>query len=217
MYMVPEMQRRIATRLCAALSEEGWIAVTAAEAVAEWFRPLDPVNAGEAILFCKKDRPPPRRIELRSPKAIEAPIRPNRPEVPSERLRPVAKERVSSEPRDLDHIRGIADVGRLDEAAALCRELVQKDNMDGQAAILLAAILIEVGDHDSALESARRAVYLEPSSVPALNLLAGALLNLGHTQRARRAFAAAERLAERLSAVAEIQRQGCGSNRHICR
>jgi Flp pilus assembly protein TadD len=58
-----------------------------------------------------------------------------------------------------------------------------------------------VGDYNSALQSARRAVYLEPSSVAALNLLAGALLNLGHTERARRAFAASERLAEDLAAA----------------
>jgi chemotaxis protein methyltransferase CheR len=204
MYMVPEMQRRIARRLCGSLSDEGWIAVSAAEAVAEWFRPLDPVNAGEAILFCKKDRGSPRIVKLPSARTTETPLPRKEPEMPPERLHPVEAQRIAVEPRGLDYIRGIADAGRLDEAAALCRELVQRDNMNGQAAILLAAILIEVGDHNAALESARRAVYLEPVSVTALNLLAGALLNLGHRERARRAFAAAERLAEGLAAAAAL-------------
>jgi chemotaxis protein methyltransferase CheR len=202
MYMVPEMQRRIAARLCGSLAEEGWIAVSAAEAVAEWFRPLDPVNVGEAILFSNKGHGSPRAIGLPRPKAIEVAVQRTESPPPLQRPRPVESERVSAELPGLDYIRSIADVGRLDEAAQLCREVVRKDNMNGQAAILFAAILIEVGDYNSALESARRAVYLEPSSVTALNLLAGALLNLGHTERARRAFAASERLAEDLAAAA---------------
>jgi chemotaxis protein methyltransferase CheR len=206
MYMVPEMQRRIAGRLCESLSDEGWIAVSAAEAVAEWFQPLDPVNAGEAILFRKKGRGSTRAVKLRSAKTIEVPLRWKEPETPPARPRPVETLPIAPEPQGLDYIRRIADLGRLDEAAALCREFVQRDNMNGQAAILLAAILIEVGDHDSALESARRAVYLEPSSVAALNLLAGALLKIGHTGRARRTFAAAERLAEDLAAASSSDR-----------
>jgi Flp pilus assembly protein TadD len=87
--------------------------------------------------------------------------------------------------------------------------------MNGQAAILLAAILIEVGDFEGALASARKAVYLEHSSVTAINLLGGALLNLGHTERAKRAFATAERLAEDLAAAAPADRQDGTDSRRL--
>jgi chemotaxis protein methyltransferase CheR len=201
MYMVPAMQRRVAARLRDALSVEGWIAVSAAEAVAEWFQPLDPVNAGEAILFRNKQPAPQRAVLLQGSNIIEAPFRGQQPVVPPARPRKLEAERPPASP-DLDGIQRLADAGRLDEAAELCRAVVRKDNMNAGAAILLAAILIELGEYDAALESARRAVYLEPASVTAMNLMAGALLNLGHAERAKRAFVAAERLAGDLAAAA---------------
>jgi tetratricopeptide (TPR) repeat protein len=206
MYMVPAMQRRVAARLCDALSDEGWIAVSAAEAVAEWFQPLDPVNAGEAILFCKKQPAPQRAIPFRGASTIEAPFPGQQPVLRPARPRTLEAEAAPPAAPDLDGIQRLADAGRLDEAAELCRAVVRKDNMNAGAAILLAAILIELGDYDAALESARRAVYLEPASVTAINLMAGALLNLGHAERAKRAFAAAERLAEDLAAATAANR-----------
>jgi chemotaxis protein methyltransferase CheR len=214
MYMVPAVQRRVAARLCGSLAEEGWIAVTAAEAVAEWFRPLKPVNAGEAILFHKR-RAPESAIQSPNPKTVETAFQGHRPQLPTVPPRPIESERVAREVRNLDHIQSVADAGRLDEAAELCRELVRTDSMNGQAAILLAAILIEVGDFEGALASARKAVYLEHSSVTAINLLGGALLNLGHTERAKRAFATAERLAEDLAAAAPADRQDGTDSRRL--
>jgi Flp pilus assembly protein TadD len=96
----------------------------------------------------------------------------------------------------------VADAGRLREAEMLCRQALKADDLNGEALILLTAILAELGDSTGAFDSARRAVYLMPSSAAALNLLAGALLKLGHTERARRTFAAAERLAEETAASA---------------
>jgi chemotaxis protein methyltransferase CheR len=216
MYMVPDAQRRIAKRLCGALSEEGWIAASPAESIADWFRPLTAVNAGDAILFTKKapatGRPPaaPRLAKPvdPAPRPVQAVARRDHP------AQTLATPTAASRP-DLTRVQSLADAGRLQEAEALCRKALELDGLNGEGWILLTAILAERGDFAVAFESARRAVYLMPSSAPALNLLAGTLLKLGHTERARRTFAAAERLAEEgrepdLAATAEPLRQEAG-------
>lgn len=51
MYFAPERQRAIVQRLIASLAPGGWIATAPAEATAEWFLPLTPVNVPSAIFF----------------------------------------------------------------------------------------------------------------------------------------------------------------------
>ncbi len=51
MYFAPERQRAIAQRLIARLAIDGWLATAPAEATAEWFRPLIPVNVPSAVFF----------------------------------------------------------------------------------------------------------------------------------------------------------------------
>jgi chemotaxis protein methyltransferase CheR len=51
MYFTPERQAVVASRLIAALAQDGWLAVAPAEASAEAFRPLLPFNVPSAIFF----------------------------------------------------------------------------------------------------------------------------------------------------------------------
>jgi chemotaxis protein methyltransferase CheR len=51
MYFAVERQRAIAQRLLERLAPDGWLATAPAEATAEWFRPLTPVNFPSAVLF----------------------------------------------------------------------------------------------------------------------------------------------------------------------
>jgi chemotaxis protein methyltransferase CheR len=51
MYFAPERQRAIAQRLVERLAPDGWLATAPAEATAEWFLPLTPVNVPSAVLF----------------------------------------------------------------------------------------------------------------------------------------------------------------------
>jgi chemotaxis protein methyltransferase CheR len=51
MYFAPERQRAIAQRLVERLAPDGWLATAPAEATAEWFQPLTPVNVPSAVLF----------------------------------------------------------------------------------------------------------------------------------------------------------------------
>ena len=51
MYLAPERQQTVAQRLVGSLAPDGWLATAPAEATAEWFRPLTPVNVPSAVLF----------------------------------------------------------------------------------------------------------------------------------------------------------------------
>jgi chemotaxis protein methyltransferase CheR len=51
MYFALERQRAIAQRLIQRLAPDGWLATAPAEATAEWFLPLTPVNVPSAVLF----------------------------------------------------------------------------------------------------------------------------------------------------------------------
>src|SRR5690606_8442881 len=54
MYFPPNVQERVVRRLCAALNQDGWLATSPAEAAADLFSPLQPVNLADAILFHKR-------------------------------------------------------------------------------------------------------------------------------------------------------------------
>ena len=81
MYLAPERQQAVAQRLVESLAPDGWLATAPAEATAEWFRPLTPVNVPSAVLFrhappanapspgdgapavaATRSKPPPRRV-----------------------------------------------------------------------------------------------------------------------------------------------------------
>lgn len=199
MYLVPDVQRNVVRRLCDALHDNGWIVVSPAESTADWFKPLQPVNAGDAILFSKASAVVRQSPEKKRSKGSEENVARPRELTKAPRLqhRKPAASVLQTNPAELDleRIRRFADAGRLREAEVQCRQKIEGDSLNGEASLLLAAVLLELGDNAGALETARRAVYLMPSSAPALNLLGGALLKLGHLDRARRTFVAAERLA----------------------
>jgi len=201
MYMKPAAQRGIAHYLVSALTEDGWLAVSPAEALADWFKPLTPVNAGEAILFTRRSaiqvppiaaRPAVPTIEAARPQAM---AKPPRAAAAHERADAVAALR---EARDL------ADRGRLEEAHARCHGILAADRLNADAALLLAEICSGLGDDSAAHAAARTAVYVAPDSPQAHVLLAGALLRLGKPDRAARAMTTARNLAAASDAATEV-------------
>lgn len=54
-YLARERQRAVAQHLIAGLASDGWLATAPAEATAEWFQPLIPVNVPSAVLFHRDD------------------------------------------------------------------------------------------------------------------------------------------------------------------
>jgi tetratricopeptide (TPR) repeat protein len=192
MYLKPDMQRNVAGYLTRALGNQGWLAVTPAEASAEWFKPLIPVNVPEAIFFSKQ---PSVATGERHYAALGEPIghevyAPTPIEMPT-----VAAKAPIDVKLELEDLRLLANRGDLAEARLRCLSLLETDNLDSNASILLAEICSELNDAPAAYEAAKRAVYLSPASSHAQMLLAGILSRLGHDARARKAWTTARSLA----------------------
>jgi chemotaxis methyl-accepting protein methylase/chemotaxis signal transduction protein len=132
MYLAPHYQQLVAQRLIARLAPDGWLATAPAEATAEWFRPLTPVNVPSAVLFRRTppagDAPrveePPAARRLRRPAAPQR--RPARPDPRSGRALPPIPRTAPVD--DLEHVlheRALALAAPLAEAPdADARELV---------------------------------------------------------------------------------------------
>ncbi len=192
MYMEPAAQRRIARHLVSTVTEGGWIAVSPAEALADWFKPLKPVNSGEAILFTR--RPAVRPEPALSPATL-APM----PATAAPKANPKPHphvDRASVDPGSaLRQARDLADRGHLEEARARCQAVLAADRLNAEAALLLAEICSDLGDDSAAHAAARTAIYVVPDSPRAHFLLAGALFRLGKPERAAKAMTTARNLA----------------------
>jgi chemotaxis protein methyltransferase CheR len=193
MYMAPPVQRIVATSLVNALKPRGWLAVSPAEASAEWFKPLIPVNAAEAILFSKAPVAPRASPPLTRHADPSAAHSSSTAEIKSPAIEPIAPTDLSAKLRAL---RLLADRGLLEEARTQCQAVLAVDRLNSEASLLLAEICSELNDLPAAYEAARQAVYLAPSSPHAHFLLAGALSRLGRIAPARKALSVARALAD---------------------
>ena len=104
-------------------------------------------------------------------------------------------------PTELALARGLADSGRLEEAAAGCERDLQQRGPSSAAYYLLGLLRDATGDGPGAAESYRRVVYLEPEHVEALMHLALCMENQGDA-------AAAERFRNRARRVGHDAKQG---------
>jgi chemotaxis protein methyltransferase CheR len=209
MYMIPDMQRKIANHLTAALGKDGWLAVSPAEASADWYRSLTPVNAPEAILFTKtpstRPQPQTRRPDRHVPASSRRPVPPVTPLPPS-------AEAAKALDTSISELRALADRRMLAEARSGCADLLAADRLNCDASMLLAEICLELDDPSSACDAARKAIYLAPQSAMAHYLLAGALGRMGRTVRARNAMRTALELAN--AADAETPAATCSDITH---
>jgi chemotaxis protein methyltransferase CheR len=206
MYLTRGVARRVVQRLQAALAPDGWLTVAAAEAWAVMFRPLVPANFPGAIFFTSdtlgregasrenqaasvSDR---MRVDAAGGHGL-SPV----PALPSNSPR-VRRSQPGETPRestghDLAQARMLADRGDLQAALHLCQSVVNRDRLDVNAYVLLAAIHQERGDSPEALAALRRALYLDADCAEAHAAMGHLLLRRGETRRARRHLAAAGR------------------------
>lgn len=196
-YFGAEAQRRVAVHLAASVAPQGCLAVAPAEASADWFAALTPVNAPEAILFFRYHRAPEAR-ELKS--------RPHATSIgpaiaaPTASIRSVARPPRETAPKrdaaaEIAELRALADRGLLAEARHRCQTLLVEDQLNSGASLLLTEICVELGDLDSACIAARHTVFLSPESAIAYYLLGTILVKQGETLKARRAMSTALSLA----------------------
>lgn len=204
MYFTPQAQRATVARLREALVTGGWLVVSPAEASAELLRPLVPVQCSGAILYHKENAGSPlastaeRSAVTSSVASSEA--KPALPDISTpgpvvnlqsdEAVMPAAeRERAPGEAASLlQRARDLADQGQLDEAHRLCERALERDRLDPDAHLLLAAICQERGEVGTAVEALRRAIYLDPDSAPAHFLLGSLLLRQGEQRRGQRSM-----------------------------
>jgi chemotaxis protein methyltransferase CheR len=201
MYLTPEAAARVVVQLRAALAEDGWLLVAPAEASAEAFRPLRPVNFTGAIFFRAGAAPeepretdpavtprPARRLEEARPKRDPAARRTRAPPAP----RPPPDQPSPAELKA--RAQALADGGNLDEARRWCQRALAGDRLDAGAYRLLAAIEQERGRTAASIDALRRALYLEPDTSEVHLALGRLLLARGERRSALRHLATAERL-----------------------
>jgi chemotaxis protein methyltransferase CheR len=95
-------------------------------------------------------------------------------------------------------VRSLANSGKLEEGGAACRQGLQRHPGSAELGYLHSLLLAEHGRAAEAAAAARRALYLDRSLVVAHIALGSALSRLGDMVGARRAFANAEELLERM-------------------
>lgn len=197
-FSAPAVQTAVAG-LQAALAKDGWLLVAPAEASAERFRPLAPVNFPGAIFFragaprtepaaARKPAPSARPPRRRPSRAGHTPPHPHPPSAPAA---PDARALLAL-------ARAAADRGNLSEAQDLCRAAIGADRLDPEAHRLLAAIHQERGEIAAALDALRRALYLDPDSAEVHLGLGQLLVRQGERRRGQKHLETAARLAGRV-------------------
>jgi tetratricopeptide (TPR) repeat protein len=197
-YWTTDIQRRVATALGQRLTSNGWLVVSPAEAVAEWYRPLRPNNFPNAIFFKRQPEESASRhagapIVVLSPTAQSTPSRKARAKAPrptvlSKSPLPPAVANAAIAPDAIAKAQALADQGLLQEARIASEAILATDSLDIDAYLLLASVCEELGDIPAAFEAGRRAVYLVPDSAVAHFRLGAVLATMGQDSQARRSF-----------------------------
>jgi chemotaxis protein methyltransferase CheR len=225
-YMTPANQRAIARHLSHMLRPEGWLAVSPTEAMAEWFKDLTPVNTSSAILFhrpksSRRVAPTMTSISHSPAQRSTSPDDKRDPSLPlhrsaAQRSAKSATYTTRSMEQWLIDIRSLADRGQLTEAKQRCLRLIGGDALNGDAKLLLAEIYTELGDIRLAVEAARQAIYLAPSSPMAHFLLGNNLAKQGHRRKAQQAMRIALSLAQAGNADTPVTSYSEMTHGHLC-
>jgi chemotaxis protein methyltransferase CheR len=201
MYFTQEAAKAVVNRLQTALAIGGWLVVAPAEALAERFRPLTPVNFPQTIFFGKRHGP--RKPAVLSGRPLPKPrTNTQRVAVRDAVKAPAHAARVRSEGDGgaptaaglLADARGAADGGDLEAALHLCQAAIARDRLDAEPHRLLAAIHQERGDIAAALSALRRALYLDPDCAGAHLTLGQLLVRRGQRRRGLKHLETAARL-----------------------
>ncbi len=173
-YFDPPVQTRVFRALSRVLADDGLLAVGPAEAALAFEHGFAPA-AGAATFLLQKTAPtlaPARavvpRIRSRAPATVSVP-----PGLPAPPERPAAA-RPAPEPGilPLQHLRALADAGRLREAKELGDTLWRCGGASVEVCYLLAVVADATGDLRRAEEFYRKALYLNPRHAESLAHLA---------------------------------------------
>lgn len=184
MYFSPPAVERAVRTFHGVLVPGGWLAVGATEVWNAAFAPSFAAVALErSTLYRKAAAAQP---QVRTAPAVWSP----EPEAgaPLDSGRGDIEEpqpaRAESDP--FEKARRCANEGRHAESAVWCEQAIAQGRIDAQPHFLLATVLHELGEDERAMQSLRRALYLEPAFVMARIALADLERRAGRTRAARR-------------------------------
>lgn len=192
MYFTPAQAKKVADNLHRSLVDGGWLIGSAAEASSSLFSRFSAVGFPGAVLYRKTAGAEPRVMAVEHP--APAPLR--LPEPLSLRLpeplylAPPELAPAAEAPGDALSLaaRECANQGKLAEAAEWCEKAIAADKLNPACHYLLAAIQQELGQHDAAVQSLKRALYLDADFVLAHFALGNLRLARGRRREAERHF-----------------------------
>lgn len=187
MYFTPAQAKKVADNLHRSLVDGGWLIGSPAESSNSLFSRFSAVGFPGAVLYRKA--PPPAPLALPQPLYVEPLVREATlptvlEEAPLEPVLPAAAPGV--EPSLA--ARACANQGKLAEAAEWCEKAIAADKLNPAFHYLLAAIQQELGQHDGAVQSLNRALYLDADFVLAHFALGNLQLARGRRREAERHF-----------------------------
>jgi chemotaxis protein methyltransferase CheR len=208
MYFTAQRAKQVTSNFYRALLDGGWMIVSPTEASNSLFSPFTPVEFPGAVLYRKmvnaesqmqnpKSRvsdhqvpqsfreteaaPPLLQVAQTEPVVAVADIRMAQPDqLPA--LQPDEREVPSR------MARSCANQGGLSEALDWCKKAIAADKLNPLHHYLSATILQEQGQHDIAIQSLMRALYLDPDFVLAHFSLGNLHQSQGRYRQAQRYF-----------------------------
>jgi chemotaxis protein methyltransferase CheR len=218
MYLTPEHAAAAVARLVSSLAPGGFLFLGHAETTHGRMADVDLRYSHDTFYFQRgghttttqtttptKARPPTKPSKPTRPGGPSRPTRPTTPTSPAQRALDLLRlERFEDALAEVAAEAGpeamllravlLTDLGRLAEAEAECRRLIEADGLDAGAHYLLAVCRDGAGDLPAALSHAGTAAYLDPAfAMPRLRL--GLLAQRrGDPVAARHEFAAAQTL-----------------------
>jgi chemotaxis protein methyltransferase CheR len=183
MYFQPSQSLKVVERLYRAQAEGGWLIVGASELSHNLFSPYFPVNLNGSFLYQKESNRPlataPEAIPASVAPQFEESIYANIPSVVLAEAEPApgdfAKipEQIPSVPQNEPHesaalsieARSFADQVNLTAALGCCDRWIAADKLNPASHYLRSVVLQEQGVMLEAVQSLRRALYLDPEHV----------------------------------------------------
>ena len=183
-YFRPETQRRVVETVAAALAEDGYLFLGPSESLLQHDVPVQAVDLDGCFVYRHRAQvpaetaapPPPQQVPASSSRAPTRGRRPTRGGSDSG-PEPVVADRAAE-------VRELLIGEALGRAAALGRQLSERepDNVELRAVSALA--IDAVGDEEGAVRAYRAALYLDPALFQIRHRLASVLRRRGETERA---------------------------------
>lgn len=202
MYFSARQAKRIADNFYRALVDGGWLIVSAVEASNALFTSFTAVEFPGAVLYRKMAGTGTQQLQEDYPVSVcfkEADATP--PALPLVAIEPVTLsivhdsstlpvliEQTGTVIHPHEHARSYANQGRLGEALEWCEKAIAADKMNPLHHYLSATILQEMEQHDIAIQSLIRALYLDPDFMLAHFALGNIHQSQGRYREARRYF-----------------------------